>query len=205
MEGRKQGRPEEELFLRPADSNPQTPTVGPLRIQKGRDGMSPPPRTDSAGSSSQAQSQPAFSRPPPMPSFPAPPTAPPTAPLPYPTTARPSSRRWALDATRPSARGSARPRMRRPRRQTAGGGAPMRRARVPPPPASARDLKLATRTGRRWEDTAAGTQTVASSPRGWRSAEALRPSRCPSRLAQRRPIKRASLRNHPRDRPASPP
>ncbi|KAH5698660.1 hypothetical protein HBI44_079690 [Parastagonospora nodorum] len=84
MEGRKQGRPEEELFLRPADSNPQTPTVGPLRIQKGRDGMSPPPRTDSAGSSSQAQSQPAFSRPPPMPSFPAPPTAPPTAPLPYP-------------------------------------------------------------------------------------------------------------------------
>ncbi|OAL53244.1 Aso-1 [Pyrenochaeta sp. DS3sAY3a] len=76
---RKQGRPDEELFLRPSDT-PETPTVGPLRIQKGRDGKSPPPRTDSAGSSS----QPAFSRPPPMPSFPAPPTGPPTAPLPYP-------------------------------------------------------------------------------------------------------------------------
>jgi hypothetical protein len=69
--------------MRPGDSA-ETPTVGPLRIQKGRDGMSPPPRTDSAGSASQP---PAFSRPPPMPSmpsFPAPPTAPPTAPLPYP-------------------------------------------------------------------------------------------------------------------------
>lgn len=75
MEGRKQGRADEELFLRPSES--ETPTVGPLRIQKSK---SPPPRTDSAGSSS----QPAFSRPPPMPSFPAPPTNPPTAPLPYP-------------------------------------------------------------------------------------------------------------------------
>jgi hypothetical protein len=86
MDGRKQGRPEEELFLR--YDNPDTPTiptVGPLRIQKGRDGKSPPPRTDSAGSSS----QPAFSRPPPMPSFPAPPTSPPTAPLPYPDTDQP--------------------------------------------------------------------------------------------------------------------
>lgn len=80
MDGRKQGRPDEELFLRPGE-HPETPTVGPLRIQKGRDGMSPPPRTDSAGSSNQ---MPAFSRPPPMPSFPAPPTSPPTAPLPYP-------------------------------------------------------------------------------------------------------------------------
>ncbi|KAF2266308.1 hypothetical protein CC78DRAFT_531706 [Lojkania enalia] len=80
MDSRKQGRPEEELFLRPADT-PDTPTVGPLRIQK-RDSAtkSPPPRTDSAGSSK----EPAFSRPPPMPTFPAPPTSPPTAPLPYP-------------------------------------------------------------------------------------------------------------------------
>ena len=80
MDPRKQGRPEEELFLRPSDT-PGTPTVGPLRIQK-RDSASksPPPRTDSAGSSS----QPVFSRPPPMPAFPAPPTNPPTAPLPYP-------------------------------------------------------------------------------------------------------------------------
>ncbi|KAF2242589.1 hypothetical protein BU26DRAFT_570664 [Trematosphaeria pertusa] len=88
MEGRKQGRPEEELFLRPSDT-PETPTVGPLRIQKRESASkSPPPRTDSAGSSN----QPAFSRPPPMPTFPAPPTTafpappthPPTAPLPYP-------------------------------------------------------------------------------------------------------------------------
>ncbi|RYN76004.1 hypothetical protein AA0117_g6027 [Alternaria alternata] len=91
MDGRKQGRPDEELFLRYDNSNnnnpdtPIIPTVGPLRIQKGRDGKSPPPRTDSAGSSS----QPAFSRPPPMPSFPAPPTSPPNAPLPYPDTDRP--------------------------------------------------------------------------------------------------------------------
>ena len=45
MDGRKQGRPEDELFLRSdtttaADST----TVAPLRIQKGRDGRSPPPR-----------------------------------------------------------------------------------------------------------------------------------------------------------------
>jgi hypothetical protein len=106
MDGRKHGRPEEELFLRPSDT-PETPTVGPLRIQKGRDGMSPPPRTDSAGSSN----QPAFSRPPPMPSFPAPPTAPPTAPLPYPSDARPPRRftplsereRPAKNATPPEA------------------------------------------------------------------------------------------------------
>src|SRR4051812_19627755 len=84
---RRQGRPEEELFLRPSDT-PETPTVGPLRIQK-RDSASksPPPRADSAGSSK----EPAFSRPPPMPTFPAPPTSPPTAPLPYPDD-RPSSK-----------------------------------------------------------------------------------------------------------------
>ncbi|KAF2134216.1 Aso-1 [Dothidotthia symphoricarpi CBS 119687] len=80
MDNRKQGRPEEELFLR-YSASAETPTVGPLKIQK-RDtaSKSPPPRTDSAGSSS----QPAFWRPPPMPSFPAPPSSPPTAPLPYP-------------------------------------------------------------------------------------------------------------------------
>ncbi|KAF2474546.1 Aso-1 [Lindgomyces ingoldianus] len=81
MDGRRQGRPEEELFLRPSETAPDTPTVGPLRIQK-HEGKSPPPRTDSAGSSKEPPA--AFSRPPPMPTFPAPPTAPPTAPLPYP-------------------------------------------------------------------------------------------------------------------------
>ncbi|KAF2016035.1 hypothetical protein BU24DRAFT_422353 [Aaosphaeria arxii CBS 175.79] len=80
MDGRRQGRPEEELFLRPSDT-PDTPTVGPLRIAKrDSDSKSPPPRTDSAGSSK----APLFSRPPPMPSYPAPPTSPPTVPLPYP-------------------------------------------------------------------------------------------------------------------------
>ncbi|KAL5121998.1 hypothetical protein ACEQ8H_000214 [Pleosporales sp. CAS-2024a] len=73
MEGRKQGRADEELFLRADERPAETPTVGPLRIHKGG-------RADAAGSAS----PPAFSRPPPMPAFPAPPTAPPTAPLPYP-------------------------------------------------------------------------------------------------------------------------
>ena len=77
MDGGKKGRPQEELFLGNSSNTLESPTVGPLRIKKS---MSPPPRTDSAGSSA----QPAFSRPPPMPSFPAPPTNPPTAPLPYP-------------------------------------------------------------------------------------------------------------------------
>ena len=70
-EARKQGRPDEELFLR-RDDAPETPVVGPLRIQKRESATkSPPPRTDSAGSSS----QPIFSRPPPLPAIPAPPTA----------------------------------------------------------------------------------------------------------------------------------
>jgi hypothetical protein len=97
MDGRKQGRPDEELFLR--YDNPETPIippVGPLRIQKGRDGKSPPPRTDSAGSSS----QPAFSRPPPMPSFSAPPTHAPTAPLPYPDTDQPPNVQHTLGTGR---------------------------------------------------------------------------------------------------------
>ncbi|KAF2645990.1 Aso-1 [Massarina eburnea CBS 473.64] len=80
MDGRKQGRPDEELFLQ--GDKPETPTIGPLRIQKREsETKSPPPRTDSAGSSN----QPAFSRPPPMPVFP----APPTNPLPYPADDRP--------------------------------------------------------------------------------------------------------------------
>ncbi|KAF1949594.1 hypothetical protein CC80DRAFT_484076 [Byssothecium circinans] len=81
MDGRRQGRPEEELFLRPAEKQ-DAPTIGPLRIQKrDSEAKSPPPRSDSAGSSN----QPAFSRPPPMPTFP----APPTNPLPYPADDRP--------------------------------------------------------------------------------------------------------------------
>lgn len=76
MDQRRQGRPEEELFFRPAAEAPETPTVGPLRINK----ASPPPRVPSASSGSDG----GFSRPPPMPAFPSPPTNPPTAPLPYP-------------------------------------------------------------------------------------------------------------------------
>lgn len=80
-DGRKQGRPDEELFLR-RDDAPETPVVGPLRIQKRESATkSPPPRTDSAGSQ---HHQPVFSRPPPMPQFPAPPTNPTHPPLPYP-------------------------------------------------------------------------------------------------------------------------
>jgi hypothetical protein len=129
MDGRKQGRPDEELFLRPSETA-QTPTVGPLRIQKNDlNSKSPPPRTDSAGSSN----QPTFSRPPPMPTFPAPPTAPPTAPLPYPddrpfrqTTAPPGEARYtplsereraARNATPPDSEG-------RRRRSSATGPSP---------------------------------------------------------------------------------
>jgi hypothetical protein len=94
MEGRKQGRPEDELFLRYETTSPDTPTIGPLRIQKQEQTTSgtPPPRTDSAGSGRQPTQPPAFSRPPPMPSFPAPPNPPPTQPLPYPEDDRPPHR-----------------------------------------------------------------------------------------------------------------
>ena len=85
-DGRKQGRPDEELFLR-RDDAPETPVVGPLRIQKRESATkSPPPRTDSAGS---AHHQPVFSRPPPMPAFPAPPTNATQTQLPYPDDDRP--------------------------------------------------------------------------------------------------------------------
>src|SRR6266568_4710919 len=81
MDGRRQGRPEEELFLRPAAEAPDTPTVGPLRINKIESASATtPPRAGSAGSATEG----GFSRPPPMPTFPVPPTSPPTAPLPYP-------------------------------------------------------------------------------------------------------------------------
>ncbi|CAI6341448.1 unnamed protein product [Periconia digitata] len=111
MDGRKQGRPDEELFMRPGET-PETPVVGPLRIQK-RDSevkSPPPPRTDSAGSQRynqhqqqhqqqqhQQQNHPVFSRPPPMPAFPAPPAnpthtpPPPANPLPYPDDRPPST------------------------------------------------------------------------------------------------------------------
>jgi hypothetical protein len=129
MDARKQGRPDEELFLRPSETA-QTPTISPLRIQKNDlNSRSPPPRTDSAGSSN----QPTFSRPPPMPTFPAPPTAPPTAPLPYPddrpyrqTTAPPGEARYtplnereraARNATPPDSEG-------RRRRSSATGPSP---------------------------------------------------------------------------------
>ncbi|KAK3060625.1 hypothetical protein LTS18_008116, partial [Coniosporium uncinatum] len=75
---RRQGRPDEELFLNQptATSNKpsnESPTVGPLRINKTQ---SPePPHTGSASS----QSQP-FYKPPPLTVFP----KQPTAPLPYP-------------------------------------------------------------------------------------------------------------------------
>src|SRR4051794_36048030 len=76
--GRRQGRPEEELFLKqPTTATPDTPTVGPLRINK-QSSASPPPREGSTSSE-----HPEW-RPPPQPTYSAPISKPPTAPLPYP-------------------------------------------------------------------------------------------------------------------------
>lgn len=63
MDGRRQGRPDEELFLSKPhqDDSPDTPTVGPLRINKAN---SPPPRSGSATAAAAGM--------------------PPNAPLPYP-------------------------------------------------------------------------------------------------------------------------
>ncbi|KAF1815841.1 hypothetical protein P152DRAFT_198026 [Eremomyces bilateralis CBS 781.70] len=71
--GRRHGRPEEELFFKKPTDEPDTPTVGPLRINKASS-----PEATSSGSGSAADvvpGHPAFS-------FPAPPTA--SNPLPYP-------------------------------------------------------------------------------------------------------------------------
>ncbi|KAJ9645066.1 hypothetical protein H2199_003070 [Coniosporium tulheliwenetii] len=68
---RRQGRPDEEMFLaKPSNTGPDTPTVGPLRINK-LDSASPPPRAGSAGSGAEG-----VSRPPPLPSFPMPAASP---------------------------------------------------------------------------------------------------------------------------------
>lgn len=80
MDGsRRHGRPEEELFLGHASNGPETPTVGPLRINKRDNAASPPPRAGSAGSLNEG-----LSHPPPVPNFPAPASTPPAGPLPYP-------------------------------------------------------------------------------------------------------------------------
>lgn len=72
MASQKHGLPAEELFLnKPGGSDAQTPTVGPLRINKAN--QSPPPQLPSAGSQAQGPSP-----------YPAPTSKPPTAPLPYP-------------------------------------------------------------------------------------------------------------------------
>ncbi|KAF1980886.1 hypothetical protein K402DRAFT_343502 [Aulographum hederae CBS 113979] len=79
MDGaRRQGKPDEELFLnQPQNDGDESPTVGPLRINKGN---SPePPRAASAQSFTGG-----FTRPPPLQVFPSPASKPPTAPLPYP-------------------------------------------------------------------------------------------------------------------------
>jgi hypothetical protein len=83
--GRRQGRPDEELFLRPSKNDPETPTVGPLRINKRESSIpgpstSPPPRAGSATSSTGSGPRPAVNQLP----YPVPPTNPPTGPLPYP-------------------------------------------------------------------------------------------------------------------------
>ncbi|KAF2435098.1 hypothetical protein EJ08DRAFT_626388 [Tothia fuscella] len=72
MASQKHGLPSEELFLnKPAGTDAQTPTVGPLRINKGQNSTPPPPIPfTSVGQG-------------PSP-YPAPTSKPPTAPLPYP-------------------------------------------------------------------------------------------------------------------------
>ncbi|KAF2237593.1 hypothetical protein EV356DRAFT_461899 [Viridothelium virens] len=80
MDSKKHGRPEEEMFLRNDHSNVQTPTVGPLRINKGSSGSPAPPRSGSADSETNpytAPQQPGAYYPPPV-------SKPPTVPLPYP-------------------------------------------------------------------------------------------------------------------------
>jgi hypothetical protein len=75
MASQKHGLPAEELFLnKPTPSDPETPTVGPLRINKATN-SSPPPPLPSVSSLPQGVS---------LPPFPAPTSKLPTAPLPYP-------------------------------------------------------------------------------------------------------------------------
>ena len=76
--GRKQGHPEEELFLRRPSAEPDTPTVGPLRIHKA-DSASPPPQKSMASSRLDG-----FPRPPNSQSYQTPLSRPPAGPLPCP-------------------------------------------------------------------------------------------------------------------------
>ncbi|KAF2090476.1 hypothetical protein K490DRAFT_61795 [Saccharata proteae CBS 121410] len=78
MDGaRRQGRPDEELFLKQPSTN-DSATVAPLKINK-RESASSPQRAGSAASGEYPIPQP-----PPVPFYPAPTTNPPTGPLPYP-------------------------------------------------------------------------------------------------------------------------
>ena len=79
MEGRRHGRPEEEMFLRNDNSNAETPTIGPLRINKGNSGSPAPPRPSSTDSETNPYGV----------HYPPPSSMPPTAPLPYPDTDEP--------------------------------------------------------------------------------------------------------------------
>jgi hypothetical protein len=70
----------------------------------------------------------------------------------------------------------------------------MPRDRVLRPPVSAHALKQVTQTDRPWGGMEAEMRTGPSSPRGWQSGEALRPSRCPSHQGQTRQTRRGSSR-----------
>ncbi|KAI9697577.1 MAG: hypothetical protein M1836_004527 [Candelina mexicana] len=77
--GGRHGKPEEELFIQRPNTDPETPTIEPLRINK-RDSTSPPPRTGSALSQQNGLVQPTRKQ-----TFPLPPgSSPSPAPLPYP-------------------------------------------------------------------------------------------------------------------------
>ncbi len=73
------GKPEEELFIQRPNTDPETPTIKPLRINK-RDSASPPPRTGSALSQHNGLAQPTRKQTVPLP----PETSSSPAPLPYP-------------------------------------------------------------------------------------------------------------------------
>ena len=78
--GRRKGQQEEELFLRRPSAEPETPTVGPLRIQK-RDSASPPPQ----GGKSTNNRFDNFPQPPKSQPYQIPAKATSSTPLPYPS------------------------------------------------------------------------------------------------------------------------
>ena len=91
MDGRKHGRPEEEMFLRNDNSNAETPTIGPLRINKASSASPAQPRPNSADSDTNPFTAPQAS----AVHYPTPVSKPSAAPLPYPDNDEPPHARAA--------------------------------------------------------------------------------------------------------------